>query len=253
MTKVLIIIFGLFVGIANASEKPQFHIGVEDINYYPVMDFSNEQPKGLLFDIMHQFGKEEGILFEFIPLPLLRFPYWFEENTIDLRLPDNQQWSAKRTPGLYYSDVIISLCDTTVVLTENRDILFDDVKRLGLLKGFTPAKKWQQRRKEGSVIVAKERTVRSLTRMLLNGFVDAIDLNIATIRSELNALNLPEDLVSVAQNIPAKGVTYHISTQNQPEIINTFNAFLAKNEKAIENMATAYGIVSGKSCENITN
>lgn len=252
MFRVFIAIIALMSAVANASEKHHFHVGVEDIYYYPVMDFTGSQHKGLLYDVMQDFGRSHDISFEFIPLPLLRFPYWFEENSIDLRLPDNTLWSEKRTPGLHYSDTIISLCDTTVVLAKNRDILIDDVKRLGLLKGFTPAKKWQPLRKSGKVTVAKDHTVRSLTRMLLNGFVDAIDVHIATIRNELKALNLSPDIVSTAVNIPSDTVTYHLSTRHHPEIIQALNEYLTDNRDTINKMANAYGLTYMDTCSATT-
>ncbi|WOI36255.1 hypothetical protein R1T43_13685 [Alteromonas sp. CI.11.F.A3] len=219
------------------------------MNYYPVMDFTTPQHRGLLSDIMTNFGDLHNISFEYIPLPLQRFNHWFEDNAIDFRLPDNPRWTQSSTAGLIYGEALVTVCDTSVVLTENSDIPMNEVTRLGLLNGFTPAEKWQQKRTDGTLTIANERSVRILTRMLLNGLVDAIDLNIATIKSELVSLGLPEDLVAVAKNISANGVKYRISTQSQPDVLAKLNRYVIENRDSINARAREYGIAAGTNCD----
>lgn len=249
MLRLFILLFTMISVSSVAAEKHHFNVGVEDINYYPIMDFTAPEPRGLLYDILMAFGETHDITFEFIPLPLLRFTYWYEENSIDFRLPDNPQWSSSTTPGLDYSDTLISLCETTVVLTENREMLSEEVARLGVLKGFTASKKWQQRNQEGSISLAKERTIRSLTRMLLSGLIDAIDLNISTIKNELVTLGLSPDLVSVAVNIPIEGADYRMSAHYETDVIALLNHFIVNNSDKISQMAGKYGMSSGDDCD----
>lgn len=248
MLKVIILLCTVISVGAVASEKPHFNVGVEDINYYPIMDFTSPTPKGLLYDILAEFGDTHDISFEFIPLPLLRFTHWFEESSIDFRLPDNSLWSSVTTPSLQYSEAVISLCETTVVLSENSEMLSEDVTRLGLLKGFTPSTQWRKRKEAGTISLAKERTIRSLTRMLLSGLIDAIDLNVAAVKNELVSLGLSPDLVTVAKNIPIGAVEYRMSTQNTSYVIDSLNQYLVNNADAISKKANQYGIASGKSC-----
>ncbi|AMJ74143.1 hypothetical protein [Alteromonas stellipolaris] len=235
--------------LAIASDIKHLRVGVEAMNYYPVMDFTTPQHRGLLSDIMTDFGDLHNISFEYIPLPLQRFNHWFEDNAIDFRLPDNPRWTQSITAGLIYGEALVTVCDTSVVLTENSGIPMNEVTRLGLLNGFTPAEKWQKKRTDGTLTIANERSVRILTRMLLNGLVDAIDLNIATIKSELVSLGLPEDLVAVAKNIPANGVKYRISTQSQPDVLAKLNRYVIENRDSINARAREYGIAAGTNCD----
>jgi len=237
-------------GVAHSTEKMHLRIGVEDMDYYPVMDFTADQSRGLLSDIIMGFGDTYDISLEFIPLPLKRFNHWFEEHAIDLRLPDNPNWSQEATEGLKYGDTLVTICDTSVVLAENRDINIDEVTRLGILAGFIPAQQWQQKQQAGSLTVASERSARILTRMLLNGLIDAIDLNIATIKEELSSLGLSENLVTVATNIPAEGVAYRISTLTHPHVLDMLNQYVADNRAEITTKAINYGIISKKNCNN---
>uniref|UniRef100_UPI00356B17F3 hypothetical protein n=1 Tax=Alteromonas stellipolaris TaxID=233316 RepID=UPI00356B17F3 len=159
------------------------------------------------------------------------------------------RWTQSSTAGLVYGEPLITVCDTSVVLTTNSDIPMDEVTRLGLLYGFTPAEKWEEKRSNGTLTIANERSVRILTRMLLNGLVDAIDLNIATIKNELVSLGLPEDLVAVAKNIPANGVKYRISTQSQPGVLAKLNLYVIENRDSINARAREYGIAAGTNCD----
>ncbi|CAD5281911.1 conserved exported hypothetical protein [Alteromonas sp. 38] len=246
----LLIIFCIPVSdLATASNVKHLRVGVEAMNYFPVMDFTTTPHRGLLSDIMADFGDVHHISFEFIPLPLQRFNHWFEDNAIDFRLPDNPRWTQSGTPGLIYGEALITVCDTSVVLAENSDMPMDEVTRLGLLNGFTPAEKWQEKRSDGTLTIANERSVRILTRMLLKGLVDAIDLNIATIKSELVSQGLPEDLVAIAKNVPANGVKYRISTQSQPEVLTKLNRYVVENRESINAKAREYGIAAGTNCD----
>ena len=85
--------------------------------------------------------------------------------------------------------------------------------------------------------------------MLLKGLVDAIDLNIATIKSELVSQGLPEDLVAIAKNVPANGVKYRISTQSQPEVLTKLNRYVVENRESINAKAREYGIAAGTNCD----
>jgi polar amino acid transport system substrate-binding protein len=246
----LLIILCIHVSnLAIASDIKNLRVGVEAMNYYPVMDFTTPQHRGLLSDIMTDFGNSHNISFEFIPLPLQRFNHWFEDNAIDFRLPDNPRWTQSSTAGLVYGEPLITVCDTSVVLTTNSDIPMDEVTRLGLLYGFTPAEKWQEKRSNGTLTIANERSVRILTRMLVNGLVDAIDLNIATVKNELMSLGLSEELVAVAKNVPANGVQYRISTRLQHDVLSKLNAYVSMNRDSINAKALEYGIAAGTSCD----
>jgi len=235
--------------LSHSSEIQHLRVGVEAMNYYPVMDFTTPQHRGLLSDIMTEFGTSHNFSFEFIPLPLQRFNHWFEDNAIDFRMPDNPRWTQSSTEGLIYGEALITVCDTSVVLTTNSNIPMAEVTRLGLLNGFTPAEKWQEKRSNGTLTIANERSVRILTRMLVNGLVDAIDLNIATVKNELMSLGLSEDLVSVAKNIPANGVKYRISTQSESDVIAKLNRYVIENRDSINARAREYGIAAGTNCD----
>jgi hypothetical protein len=147
-----------------------------------------------------------------------------------------------------YSEPLITVCDTTVVLAKNRYIDKKEISTVGLLSGFTVAEKWQARIEEGSMEVAYESCIRVLTRMLLTGMVDAIDLNIATIEEQLKQLGHEPSLVATAENVSAAGVKYAVSTQSHPSVINALNQFIKENRHTIDMLAQHYGVAVNQAC-----
>ncbi|NDV90984.1 hypothetical protein GTH32_07220 [Alteromonas sp. 345S023] len=247
---ILFLLFSLYLvpmGV-HANEKNVLRVGVENMNYYPVMDFTTNSHRGLFSDIFVRFAQKNQIELDFIPLPLQRFNYWFKDHAIDLRLPDNPRWTHSTSETLMYSEPLITVCDTTVVLAKNRYIDKKEISTVGLLSGFTVAEKWQARIEEGSMEVAYESSIRVLTRMLLTGMVDAIDLNIATIEEQLKQLGHEPSLVATAENVSAAGVKYAVSTQSHPSVINALNQFIKENRHTIDMLAQHYGVAVNQAC-----
>lgn len=233
----------------HGNEKNILRVGVENMDYYPVMDFTTVNHRGLFSDVLHEFAQTNDVELDFIPLPLQRFNYWFQEHAIDLRLPDNPRWTRSTSDTLIYSEPLITVCDTTVVLAKNKYIAQQDIQTLGLLHGFTPAEKWQSKLEEGSLQVAYEGSIRMLTRMLLAGMVDAVDLHIATVEEQLRSLGLATDLVATAANVSSAGVKYTLSTQSHPSVITALNHYIKENRHTIDALAQRYGVAVNQDCD----
>ena len=233
----------------NPSQQLVLRIGVEDINYAPVMNFTKGAKDGLLHHIVSDFARQESLTLDFIPLPLNRFPFWFDENAIDIRLPDNAQWKLSATDNIHYSDPMITLCDTTVVLSENMHKPASQFSRLGLPIGFTPSSKWREQLNAGSLDIARDSSLRVLTQMLVKGLVDGIDVNIAIIQNELLGLGLSPDMVSVSSKLSASPVHYQISTKHSTDILESFNSYIAENKQSFELWARENGIAIHPHCQ----
>ena len=206
------------------------------------MNFTNGARDGLLHQIISGFAQEESLSVDFIPLPLNRFPFWFDENAIDIRLPDNARWKLSATDNIHYSDQMITLCDTTVVLSENKYKPASQFSRLGLPIGFTPSSKWQEQLDAGNMEIARDSSLRVLTQMLVKGLIDGIDVNIAIIQNELKGLGLSPDLVSVSNELSANPVRYQLSTKHSTDILERFNRYIADNKQNFELWARENGI-----------
>ncbi|MEW9798339.1 hypothetical protein [Alteromonas sp. CYL-A6] len=227
------------------TQAASYRVGVEDISYYPIMDFSQADGRGLMKDILQTFADSEGIALEFIPLPISRFSTWFDDGAIDLRLPDNPLWSSEQDDALIYSAPILSICQSTVVLAKNRDHQQEQVKTVGTLQGFTPSRHWDALLRDNKVKLVSDPSLRVLTRMLFNDMIDALDLHISAIEHQASLLGLATEELAQLKSLPAFPLTYRLSTKAHPELISRFNRFLTNQRKAIDALTVHYAFDEG--------
>ncbi|MCU7555303.1 transporter substrate-binding domain-containing protein [Alteromonas sp. ASW11-19] len=214
----------------SASAERVYRVGVEDVDYYPVLDFVHSPPRGVVKNVLDSFAEQTGVKFEYIPLPIQRFNSWYDTGRIDFRVPDNPRWSLTSQPSLIYSVPFLNLCEVLVVKAENRKMSPDNVTRIGTLMGFTPSTYWNQKMESGAVRLVPDRSLKVLTRMLLNDMVSGLDLDLASIHYQLKTLSLPPDLVAPLETVENPTISYRMSTLNHPEIIRQFNQFMARNK-----------------------
>ena len=237
----------LIMSIASFAhaEKLVYRVGVENLSYYPLMDFNDEDKNSILKQIMNDFADAEGITFEFIPLPIQRFYTWYDEGAIDFRLPDNPSWTSENDPSLEYSDPIITLCADVVTLAENRDMPKEQFNRLGTLYGFLPDSKWELAVRTGKVDVVTDSSLKVLTRMLLNGMVDGLDLHSSTIRHQTELLGEPVTKIAVASDFAPSTITYRLSTREHKDILEKLNRYLETQKDKTRQITDAFSFRQG--------
>ncbi len=217
----------------SASNERVYRVGVEDVSYYPVMDFLHAPPRGAVKQVLDAFAAQSGVKFEYIPLPIQRFNSWYDTGRIDFRVPDNPRWSLTSQPSLIYSTPFLDLCEVLVVKAENRDISPDKVTRIGTLLGFMPSSYWNQKLESGAVRLVPDRSIKVLTRMLLNDMVTGLDLDLASIHYQLKSLSLSPELVAPLATVNSPTISYRMSTLHHPEIIQQFNQFIGRNKHTL--------------------
>ncbi|WP_115594220.1 transporter substrate-binding domain-containing protein [Alteromonas aestuariivivens] len=237
--------------LCRANQSTAYRIAVEDIDYYPIQNFSGFKAEGFLPELLELFVEDSGLMFEFIPLPLNRVARWYQDGLVDFKIPDNEKWSELVSPGTYFSQPILTFCEETIVLKQNAKIRAPEVKRLGTLVGFTPSPRWKKQIAQGELKLVRDSSLKVLTRMLLNGMVDGLDLSIDAVRHQLNSLGQDEDKVVVAPNISAGHLAYRMSSVNHPEVIALFNDFLLRHHDSIRRLADSYRLEQLPGCPPI--
>lgn len=245
MRQFIAILLLMFIAGSGRAEDAVYRVGVEDLSYYPLMAFSEQDSTSILKQIMNDFAEAEGIMFEFIPLPIQRFYAWYDEGAIDFRLPDNPYWSSKGDPDLEYSDPVITLCANVVTLAKNRDVPMEKFNRLGTLYGFMPDPKWEEAVKTGKVDVVTDSSLKVLTRMLLNGMVDGLDLHFSTIRHQAEKLGEPVTKFAVASDFESSTLAYRLSTREHTDLLKKFNRYLEQQQERTRQITDAFSFRQG--------
>ncbi|MDI9244613.1 transporter substrate-binding domain-containing protein [Marinobacter sp. CHS3-4] len=232
----------VLVGSASALAD-SYVVGVENVDYYPLYTSSGSSYSGFGHDVLDAFADASGHQLSYKPLPVARLTAEFLEGNTDLKFPDNPNWAAgaKQGKGVVYSDPVQSYVDGTMVLPENKGRGVEAINSLGIVRGFTP---WDYKGliDQGKVKLQEVSNLASLIKMARGGRVDGIYFNVDVARHALEEdLGAPGALVFDPQ-LPKTRSTYHLSTIQNPEVIEEFNEFLETNADALEAIRQKYGL-----------
>jgi len=233
--------------IGNSSvQAKEYIIGVENLSYYPLYDFSEQELERDSFskELLSAFFSHHGYQFKFVALPLKRFNKWYIEEAIDFKFPDNVRWRTAQLSELNvtYSQAVLHLTAGSYVLNKNKSLPRKAIKRLGTILGFTPTL-WYDRVEDETIELIEEDSSFSLIKHLLHGNVEAINIDKNVINYNLQLLNQQEDDIVLNKHIKYERYAFHFSTILYPEIISEFDAFLESHRQLVTEMKIKYGIV----------
>jgi len=229
----------------NYSYAKEFIIGVEEVSYYPLYDFSANDTSRPSFskDLLTAFFEEYNYSYRFVALPIKRFNQWYVEKGIDFKFPDNVRWrnDKQNKLNITFSQSVIKLMAGSYVLKSNKNYQRADVKKLGTIFGFVPTM-WFDKLDSKELRLIEENTPFAVIKHLLHGNVDATNIDSNVIRHNLKRLNKPEAIV-LNTNIKHEVYSYHLSSIQHPEIIKQFNGFLQNNAELVQQLKEKYDIV----------
>lgn len=242
---VLIITHSLLQPAMSTEQNLPYIIGVEDVSYYPLFDFQNQQTSNLSFsrDLLVAFFESQQLPYQFVALPVKRFDKWFIEENIDFKFPDNERWRGENSKQLNikFSAPVIALVAGTFVTKENKNISREDVDSLITIYGFSPTL-WQTDINQGKVKLYEDTSPLSIVKHLLDGNAIATNIDPNVIRANLQRLGKEGEVV-LAENIIHQRYHYQLSTIKHPEIIQLFNQFLLENQELIEQLKNQHQII----------
>lgn len=230
---------------AFVSSAQEFIIGVEDVDYYPLFDFSESSVNGRGFskELLATFFEHQGYQHKFLPLPIKRFDKWFIEEGIDFKFPDNARWRTGESKKLkiIYSRSVVGLTAGTYVLKKNKHLKREQVSSLVSIFGFYPTL-WYDRIKAKKLKFVEEHTPFGVVKHLLHGNMDATNIDANVIAYNLRQQNLPLDTIVLNANIHNETYTYHLSSIKYPKVIKQFNEFLLTHESLVKSLKKKYNI-----------
>ncbi|OUR59993.1 hypothetical protein A9Q74_15785 [Colwellia sp. 39_35_sub15_T18] len=234
----------LFANI-NLTYAKEFIIGVEEVSYYPLYDFSatNESRPSYSKDLLTAFFKQHNYSYRFVALPIKRFNKWYVEKGIDFKFPDNMIWrdDKQNKLNITFSQSVIELMAGSYVLASNAKYRRDDVKRLATIFGFSPTL-WFDKVATKEIELIEENSPLSIVKHVLHGNVDATNIDSNVIRHNLKLLKNPQTII-LNTHIKHEVFSYYLSSIKHPEIIKQFDDFLQNNAKLVLQLKKKYGII----------
>ena len=240
-----IIIFSLSllkVTYTYSNEKDIYIIGVENINYPPYYTINKGEWKGeVVKKIFEQFAIENNIQFIYRAMPINDLYQSLLDNDIDFKFPDNETWKndIKINHSIHYSSPIIDSADGTVVRKDKSGRKPYHIKKVSLVKGFTPWPWMDYSNKTGHLLPTFIETdsLNEAIKLATEGKVDGIFGNVGVIKNRLKKdASQPNDYLIFDRGLPFNEINYKVSTKNHPDIINMLDVFLQENRHYISSI-----------------
>lgn len=230
--------------IANsATNADSFIIGVENIDYFPIYQYSDNRYTGAAAVIIDRFAQLNDHSITYRAFPLTRLNTYYLNGTIDFRFPDNPLWLQKPKTGydIHYSSAVIDFIDGVMVKPKNLSKGKASLKQLGIVRGFTP---WDYLGdiKAGNILLNETNSILSLLKLTSLERYDGAYLNIDIARHhQANAQDSPEQLVFDPE-LPYTQSSYSLSSYKYPNVIEQFNQFLIEQKDWIKTVKEKYKV-----------
>lgn len=223
--------FYLILQSSAYASQDVIKIGVENLNYKPIIWFEDGFPKGFIPELLLYFSKETGQKYSITPFPVSRLKKEANEGKIDVQFPDNPNWRVDTNKSKSYSIPVVPYTDG--YFAKNHDLF---VEAVGTPLGFTVVAlpKW-------SIDIANATTLDSLFSMLDKNRIDAIYLN-TTVASNLKD-SFSSDIVW-REDMPVDRSFFYFSSSNSSRFIEALNSFINSNSELIAKLLESHGLTN---------
>ncbi len=223
LIRVLVIL--LFTSLqANARD---FIIGVENTQNKPFWWTENETYQGVSRDLLDAFAASRGHHFHYRAYPVKRLLHAFMSGEIDFKFPDHPSWrpDIDRNGRVNYSLPLHALEEGSLVKAERAEITVDQIKRLGIVRGWT-ATGYLDAIAADKVQLVESTHLPALIKMCISGRIDAIYTNKTAYRYEVKKLGYDVGRLVFAPHLPKVQSEYLLSTIKHPGVIDELDRFL---------------------------
>lgn len=224
---------------AQPALAGHFIIGVEDMDYAPIMSASHGDLQGFVRELLDLFARRHGHHFEYRLLPTKRLTAEHVSGRLDAVFPDNPNWEAEAKQGVHlsYSEPAVPFTDVVMVTPERRD---QPLRTLGIVRGFTP-KRFLPQIRSGELRIHEAADPARLIRMALAGRVDGVHVALPVARYQLEQLGQPSVLVpSTVLKPTAYAPHYRLSSVRHAELVTQFDRFLREEPTTLAALQRRY-------------
>ncbi|EXJ14069.1 hypothetical protein D779_3031 [Imhoffiella purpurea] len=229
----------------HAAQDPQpYRVGVEDIDYRPYQNGLNGGFEGFGRELLDAFARDRGIRFEYRPMPPSRLLESLLHDRIDFKYPDDPDWHGALRQGyeIHYSRPIVGYLDGSLVPPERFGRPAAEIRRLGIVLGFTPAA-WTQPIQAGRVALMENADFSALFQQAMTGRVDAAYADVRVARAQSQRLFGSPDLLVYDPGLPHASGHYRLSSIRHAGLIEDFDRWLAANAALVSRLERQAGLL----------
>lgn len=234
------LVAALFSLLASFSYGQTYTVGVESVNHYPHYDFTQNEPRGYLVDLMREFARDQNMQIRFKVMPVEELWAAYIKKEVDFRLPDNLLWQrdVKRDAQLTYSAPLVHFTDGVLSLAKNDN---KPVNSLGTIKGFT-AWDFKDQIDRGLIRLDTELTAKALLDGLIAGKYDGVYYNVEAFKSLLKESGLEEGQIVFRKDLKKTRSLYMLSSIDYGPKVLALNQFLRANKQWVRERKAFYDL-----------
>lgn len=165
------------------------------------------------------------------------------DGDIDFKFPDSPYWKQdlKKGKNVSYSDSVIEYIDGVLVAPENVGKGKKNLKKLGVLRGFTP---WDYLDdiKNKKLALKEVNSLESLIKMTKAGRLNGVYFNVIVPNYFQEKTMFDKGGVLFDSSLPHTRSHYYLSSILHPQIIEAFNQFLANNQGLVASLKAKYEV-----------
>lgn len=229
--------------VTAKDESKSLVIGIEALDYLPYYQVKAGEPlSGYGIDLLRLFASKSGYDIVFKAHTVSRLFSVFLAGRVDFKYPDSPNWSSqmKKSHGIIYSKSTTSIIDGILTLRENSDLLLDEFKVIGSIRGFSPwpYMSWVQ---TGKITLIEAEGMDQLFRLLKAGRIHGAYINVVVGTNYIKQHYQGLDVVW-NHNLPFGKDNYFLSSIKHGDVIEEFDRFLITYKKDIDKLKGKYGI-----------
>lgn len=228
MKKLTVLFSLLILKTSYSQEVKEYTVGVEGIEFLPYSEGSSKKYDGKFKKILENFAKETNIKFIFKPLPISRLYADFYSQKLDFKIPANPYWQKsikdKKNYKVHYSMPVLSYLDGLIV--KNTSLKFNDLKKIGIISGFTPSKEYQNRILNKKLVTKENPSIKGLLQQTALERIDGAYVNVAVGKYILKHKLNNKGNLKFAKDLPFIKDYYYMATIKHSDLLKKFNEFL---------------------------
>lgn len=217
-----------------------YTVGVEAIDHYPLYATRKGQYLGFARDVLDAFARHSGHTLVYEPMPIKRLHTAFlVDRKVDLKFPDNAAWQADARKGIdvVYSAPVATSTGGMLVRPDRKGQGLARTRTVGTILGFTPPA--LSALPPGTIKVVENASLDGLLQQVVLGRLDAAFVSIDVTLPMLSANGATPKLV-FDPGLPHDVTPLYLSTIKHPSVIAEFNAFLMREQRAINALRVRY-------------
>lgn len=236
-----------------ATHAESYVIGVEDMAFAPHYSIDSQgQYQGFARELFDLFALHSGLQLSYKPLPVKRLLSALVQGEVDFKYPDSSSWAQAQKTGkdLHYSQAVVGYVDGVLVAPKRQGQPVEQLKRLGMVNGWTP---WgyQARIDAEQIQLTYSEDLRKMIHQVLKKDVDGAYFNVVVATHYLDNIRARPGALVFDPKLPNTRGTFHLSTLKHPQLIQRFDRFLIEQQAEVAALKERYRVEANLDSEFI--